>query len=148
MSALKPSTTLLKLAACLLLSFASAGIFAQDVYRARLSPMPVTPQTVNSITGVGEVILTLSGSTLSVAGSFEGMSSTATMVHIHNGPMAQPGPVAYPLEITKDAKGNITGAVELNDEHLQALQDNALYIQVHSEGNPAGELRGWIFLRK
>jgi len=76
------------------------------------------------------------------------MSSAATMVHIHNGPMAQPGPVAHPLKITKQAAGSISGEVELSAEHLQALKDKALYIQVHSEGNPPGELRGWIFLRK
>ena len=34
---------------------------AQEVFRARLSPMPTTPQTVATILGEGEVILTLNG---------------------------------------------------------------------------------------
>ncbi|MXZ32795.1 MAG: hypothetical protein F4Z20_05345, partial [Gammaproteobacteria bacterium] len=37
-------------------------------YRARLSPMPTTPQTVDSITGEGEVFLTLEGNTLTING--------------------------------------------------------------------------------
>ena len=64
----------------------SANIQAQEVYRARLSPMPTTPQTVATILGEGEVILTLNGNSLTVEGNFSGMSSAATGAHIHNGP--------------------------------------------------------------
>jgi hypothetical protein len=39
-----------------------------ETYRARLSPMPTTPQTVSTILGEGEVILTLNGNTLTVQG--------------------------------------------------------------------------------
>ncbi|MDD9889203.1 MAG: CHRD domain-containing protein, partial [Gammaproteobacteria bacterium] len=65
---------------------------AQEVFRARLSPMPTTPQTVATILGEGEVILTLNGNSLSIEGNFAGMSSAATSAHIHNGPPAQPCP--------------------------------------------------------
>jgi len=126
----------------------SASAQAQsETYRARLSPMPTTPQTVATILGEGEVILTLSGNTLSVQGNFEGMSSAATMAHVHNGPPAQPGPVVHQLEITKMPGGEISAELELSDELVTALRNNELYIQVHSEGNPPGELRGWIFAR-
>ena len=64
--------------------FFSSAIQAQEVFRARLSPMPTTPQTVTTILGEGEVILTLSGNSLSVEGNFTGMSSVATGAHIHN----------------------------------------------------------------
>ena len=126
----------------------SASTQAQtETYRARLSPMPTTPQTVSTITGEGEVILTLNGNTLSVQGNFEGMNSVATMAHIHNGPPAQPGPVVHALEITKMPAGEITAELELSDAQVTALRNNELYVQVHSETNPPGELRGWIFAR-
>ena len=120
---------------------------AQEVYRARLSPMPTTPATVDEITGEGEVILTLNGNTLTVEGQFAGMSSAATAAHLHNGPMAQPGPVIHTLNVDQAAVGTITATLELSDEQISELTNNALYIQVHSENNPPGELRGWIFLR-
>lgn len=120
---------------------------AQEVYRARLSPMPTTPATVDEITGEGEVILTLNGNTLTVEGQFAGMSSAATGAHLHNGPMAQPGPVIHTLNIDPAAMGTITATLELSDEQITELENNALYIQVHSENNPPGELRGWVFLR-
>ena len=125
----------------------SMSTFAQETYRARLSPMPTTPQTVTEITGEGEVILTLSGNTLSVEGNFSGMSSNATGAHLHNGPPAQPGPVAATLEIDQATGGEISATLELTDEQVEALRNNELYVQVHSVDNPPGELRGWIFLR-
>ena len=42
-------------------------------------------------------------------------------------------------------QGEISGTVELTSEQVAALQTQSLYVQIHSEGNPGGELRGWIF---
>ena len=133
---------------CTLALVFSVGAVAQsETFRARLSPMPTTPQTVTTITGEGEVILTLDGNTLTVSGNFTGMNSAATMAHVHNGPPAQPGPVVHQLEVTKMPAGEISAVLELSDEQVTALHNNELYIQVHSETNPPGELRGWIFAR-
>lgn len=126
----------------------SASAQAQtENYRARLSPMPTTPQTVATITGVGEVLLSLNGNTLSIQGNFEGMSSAATMAHVHNGPPAQPGPVVHQLEVSEATAGEVSAELELTDEQVTALRNNSLYIQIHSNDNPPGELRGWIFAR-
>ena len=123
------------------------NIQAQEVYRARLSPMPTTPQTVNTILGEGEVILTLNGNSLTVDGTFTGMSSAATGAHIHNGPPAQPGPVIHTLEVSQATNGSINGTISLTEEQGEALINHEFYIQIHSECNPPGELRGWVFLR-
>jgi len=131
----------------LALIFSVSAVAQSETFRARLSPMPTTPQTVTTITGEGEVILTLDGNTLTVSGNFTGMNSAATMAHVHNGPPAQPGPVVHQLEVTKMPAGEISAVLELTDEQVTALKNNALYIQVHSETNPPGELRGWIFAR-
>ena len=123
-------------------------VWAQtENYRARLSPMPTTPQTVDSITGEGEVLLTLEGNTLTVTGSFAGMSSVATAAHLHYGPPAQPGPPVHALEVPSATGGDVSAEIELTDEQVEALRANSLYVQIHSEGNPPGELRGWIFPR-
>lgn len=133
----------LLIASLMLTSFAQA----QEVFRARLSPMPTTPQTVDDILGEGEVILTLNGNTLTVEGEFSGMSSMATGAHLHNGPPAQPGPVVHTLEIDQATSGSISATLELTAEQVAALRNNSLYVQVHSQNNAPGELRGWIFLR-
>lgn len=139
----------LKLPYCLVISifFLITTVQAQDIYRARLSPMPTTPQTVSTILGEGEVILTLNGNSLTIDGTFTGMSSVATGAHIHNGPPAQPGPVIHTLEITENSSGSLTGTLTLSEEEIESLRNNEFYIQVHTESNPPGELRGWVFLR-
>jgi alcohol dehydrogenase (cytochrome c) len=114
-------------------------------FRARLSPLPVSGQTVRTITGVGQVRATLAGSRLTVSGSYSGLNSSATAAHIHAGPPGRPGPVAQPLTVTNAAEGEISGVVDLTSEQVTALRSQSLYIQIHSEGNPAGELRGWIY---
>ena len=144
----KTFSKLITIFACTLtLVFSVSAVAQSGTFRARLSPMPTTPQTVTTITGEGEVILTLEGNTLTVRGNFAGMNSAATMAHVHNGPPAQPGPVVHQLEITKMPAGEISAVLELTDEQVSALNNNALYIQVHSETNPPGELRGWVFVR-
>jgi hypothetical protein len=127
----------------------TSTIFAQSTqYRARISEMPVSPQTYREITGVGEVFATLSGSTLTVTGTFEGMSSAASAVHVHNAPKAMNGPPIGALEATPLPSGEVSGALELTSDQIEALRNEELYIVVHSENNPGGELRGWLFLRE
>ena len=126
----------------------SASAFSQanmgNSLRGRLSPMPVTPQTVRTITGEGEVRAVLNGTTLTVSGNYTGMSSAATMAHIHQGPKAIPGPVVLRLDIAGSNAGTISGSLTLTPELIEALHAESLYVQIHSETNPEGELRGWL----
>lgn len=132
----------------LLALFTAPLALAQDAsFRAHLSKMPTTPQTKNAISGGGEVIATLEGHTLTISGHFEGMSSVATMAHVHMGPPAQPGPVVSAITAPDATGGELSGQIELNDEQLAALKVNSLYVQIHSADNAAGELRGWFFAR-
>ena len=126
----------------------SASAFSQanmgNSLRGRLSPMPVTPQTVRTITGEGEVRAVLNGTTLTVSGNYTGMSSAATMAHIHQGPKAIPGPVVLRLDIAGGNAGTISGTLTLTPDLIEALHAESLYVQIHSETNPEGELRGWL----
>ncbi len=123
----KTFSKLITIFACTLtLVFSVSAVAQSGTFRARLSPMPTTPQTVTTITGEGEVILTLEGNTLTVRGNFAGMNSAATMAHVHNGPPAQPGPVVHQLEITKMPAGEISAVLELTDETVSDLYTNQL----------------------
>jgi len=129
-----------------LLMFGSSYATAQDMnsLHGRLAPLPVTGATVKTITGQGQITGTLSGSTLTIDGSFEGMSSPATMAHIHLGPKAIPGPVILRLDVSAGSSGTVSGTLTLNPEQISALHSESLYVQIHSETNPEGELRGWL----
>jgi alcohol dehydrogenase (cytochrome c) len=127
-----------------LLPVSVSDLTAQESFGGRLSPLPVTQGTVRSIIGEGWVTATLNGSRLTVEGTYRGMSSPATAAHLHVGPKAQPGPVLHPLEITTAPDGTVRGTLELTGDQVAALREEALYVQVHSESNADGELRGWI----
>lgn len=119
--------------------------YAQTSFRARLSEVPVTPQTYQTITGVGEVFATLDGNLLRITGSFQGMSSVATAAHVHLAPRAMNGPPIGPLQPTAATTGDVSGELELTADQLTALQNESLYIVIHSQNNPGGEIRGWLF---
>lgn len=129
-----------------LLIFGSASATAQDMnsLHGRLSPLPVSGATVTTITGHGQVTAKLNGTTLTISGNYEGMSSPATMAHIHLGPKAIPGPVVLRLDVSAGDSGSVSGTVTLSPEQVSALHAESLYIQIHSEKNPEGELRGWL----
>ncbi|MDX1491107.1 MAG: CHRD domain-containing protein [Pseudohongiellaceae bacterium] len=137
-------TLLLALAFTLEASPATAA--DMNALHARLSPMPVTFLTVNTITGEGRVNASLEGNILTLSGEFKGMSSKATSAHIHKGPKAQPGPVAFSLELSdlNDGSGRLNAQVSISEDLIDALHAEGLYIQIHSEDNPSGELRGWL----
>lgn len=120
--------------------------FAQDseVFGDKLGFVPITNATQGTISGTGTAIGTLNGNTLVIEGIFEGLSSPATAAHIHIAPPGQHGPVVFPLEVSNDTSGEITGTADLTDEQLQTLRDNNFYVMVHSQDNPGGELRAWL----
>jgi alcohol dehydrogenase (cytochrome c) len=118
---------------------------AQETFRARLSPMPVNAQTVRTITGVGQVRATLQGNRLTLSGEFRGMSSPATAAELRLAPPTMAGPVAAPLQVTTGTEGQISGTITLSAEQLTALRGESLYVRINSQGNPNGELRGWIY---
>lgn len=123
----------------------SARADAQETFRARLSPLPRAGQTVRTITGVGQVRATLSGTRLTLTGEFRGMSSAATAAELRVGGPGQPGPIAAALQVTSGADGQVSGGVDLTPAQVASLRADGLYVQVNSQGNPAGELRGWIY---
>ncbi len=114
-----------------------------ETYKARLSPVPVA-STRDGITGSGSVTATLTGRSLSVRGTFDGMKSAATIAQIHLGPRGVRGPVIFDLTVTKATSGTIAGTFMLTPELVQAVKSSRFYIQIHSEKAPEGNLWGWL----
>ena len=99
------------------------------------------------MTGEGGVVATLSGDTLTISGTFEGMSGPATDAHVMMGEgIGIPGDPILDLAAGQAESGNISGTFKLNRAQLAALQNGRLYIQVNSRVGPApgGNLWGWL----
>ena len=136
--------------ACLAAAAPGAGAFegqAAERFGGRLSRLPVDLATTHAVRGTGEVRAVLDGDVLEIVATFEGMSSPATAAHVHRAPRARRGPVAFAVDVPAAAAGRIETTVRLAPEQAAALRDGLYYLQIHTEANAGGELRGWLLPR-
>ena len=114
-------------------------------YRARLSIVPIDIAMQATIAGSGAVTATLKGTTLTINGTFTGLKTAATAARVHRGPRtAMRGAPIGDLTATANTSGTISGSIELSKEQVDDLAAGRLYIQLHSEKAPDGNLWGWL----
>ena len=108
----------MKLLTCGVLLLATQAFAAAqgggEVYRTRLSVVPLDVAMQATVAGAGQVTATLNGNRLTVTGDASGLKSPATTVAIHRGPKGIPGPAILQLQVTKTTTPMISGTLELN----------------------------------
>lgn len=128
-----------------------AGVGAQDAerYGERLSRMPVDLRTTATISGAGEVTAELVGNELAITVRFSGLSGGVTGAHVRNAPVARRGGVAFAIDVgdAAGAAGEFADTVTLTDDQIAELRGERYYVQIRTESNPGGELRGWLLRR-
>jgi hypothetical protein len=130
-----------------LLFFAVVGAQPKVHYRARLSPVPIDVAMQSTVAGSGSATAVLAATTLTVNGTFTGLKSSATVARIHAGSKGIRGPAALDLQVTggvSGISGTIRGVFTLTPQQLDDLTHSRLYIQLHSEKAPDGNLWGWL----
>jgi len=113
-------------------------------FRGRLSPVPVESSNASKITGSGTVTATLDGSKLTIAGTFQGMKSPATIAQVHMGARGVRGPAEFDLSVDKSASGTVSGTITLTKIQIDTLRKGWYYVQIHAEQAPEGNLWGWL----
>ena len=127
--------------------FAGSPAFGQgpSTFKVRLSPVPIDAAMRPTVAGLGNATATLQGTKLTVTGSFDGLKSPATIAQIHTSVAAGVrGPAILDLTVSKATSGMVTGSVDLTPEQVASLRKGQLYIQIHSEKAPDGNLWGWL----
>ncbi len=118
-------------------------------YRARLSPVPIDVAMQATVAGSGSVTATLKGNTLTISGTFTGLRTAATVARVHRSPKtAMRGTPIGDLTSTQDTAGTIGGSLELTNEQVDDLAAGRLYVQLHSQKAPDGNLWGWLLLQE
>lgn len=131
-------------------------------YSVNLSSSRVVPNAP-STKAMGMAEATLKGDRLMVRGRFNQLSSAlrdyatdptnppnpkiTSAVHIHRGEATENGPFQFALTVRMNGMsmgGQFNGEYKLSSEQLQALADGKLYIDIHTQQNRAGELRGYF----
>ena len=109
-----------------------------------------------STSATGSFTISVDGETMAYTLTVPSITAT-TQAHIHAGAASESGPVVVPLFAAEggsassiDASGSF-GAADLGGPYagdlsgfMAALNDGTLYVNVHTEANPAGEIRGQI----
>ena len=121
-----------------------AGAQPARTFVARLSTVPITVAMQDTVAGRGSAKAVLTGTKLTVEGTFDGLRSPATVARIHLAPRAMRGPAVLDLTASKGTNGTISGSLELTRRQIEALEKGSLYIQLHSEKAPDGNLWGWL----
>lgn len=126
---------------------------ADAILRAHLSGANENPVVTSGAAGV--VNAEIRGDSLIVFGSFAGLESTvATAIaggaHIHTGKAGENGGVLFRLNATFDAnmQGGIFAAAnnrfELSADQKAMLLARGMYVNIHTQNNQGGELRGQL----
>jgi hypothetical protein len=124
------------------LSFGAMAAAARaDTFTAQLT----SPSNPNA-KGTATVTVDPNTSTAKWTVNYSGLSGPATMAHIH-GP-ADPGQNAPPI-VWLSPKGQpvpdpIQGQEKLTNEQWTELRNGKTYVNIHTQQNPNGEIRGQL----
>ncbi|MEX2543060.1 MAG: CHRD domain-containing protein [Trueperaceae bacterium] len=118
--------------------------FAADLTASAEFPAPTLDGATPS--GSATAVLDSANNTLTLSGTFSGLTGPATGAHIH-GPagVGETAGVLFPLQVDTAASGSISGTwTDMTAEQVRQLRDGLYYVNIHTEMNAAGEIRGQL----
>jgi hypothetical protein len=129
----------------LALSGFSGAATRATVWTAALSSgQEVPPQVVKDAAAHGLFKGTLSGSKLSWKLTYAKLTGPANAAHIHIGAKGASGNVVVPLCASTMCKSGLTGTATITPALMTAFKKHRLYVNVHTDKNPNGEIRGQL----
>src|SRR4051812_22071431 len=111
--------------AALLFVCATGVVSAQGArtFKARLSPVPIDLTMQATVAGSGGADASLSGTKVTISGTFEGLKSPATVARIHRSPTrGVRGPQILTLTVSPATSGTISGTFDLTPPQVADLQ--------------------------
>jgi hypothetical protein len=118
----------------------SGAAYAADVMVSLGGDQEVPPVTT-AAKGSGTVTI---GDDGSVKGTITTSGVAGTAAHIHLAAAGKNGGVIVPMVKAGDNGWTFAPGAKLTDEQMKAFKAGELYINVHSEANKGGEIRGQL----
>jgi len=139
--------------ACSSIAVASTSVCFNDSFSVS-QESSTSPSTPKNASGAGNFIFNPADNTLSFTVNFSHLSSAPTMAHFHfasagsNGPVLQticgsPSPVLMG-QCPSGKSGVLQGKWTLTTTQVQELLHDEIYINIHTNLNPKGEIRGQL----
>lgn len=115
-------------------------------YEIPLEGSQLVPPVNTSGTGSCTVALNETASTVDVSCFYDSMTSNVTAAHIHGpAPVGSNAGVVVALTQTGGTSGTIDNVgLALTAQQVADMKNGLHYINVHTTGNPGGEIRGQI----
>lgn len=139
---LRPALVVLACAG--VVAFASPSMAEMMKMKADLKGANEVPPAQTSGTGSVDVTYDSASKKLSWKGTYSGLSGPATAAHFHAGEAGKNGGVAVPIFQGAAAKSPFEGSATLTDAQAADLNSGKMYVNIHTEKNKAGEIRGQV----
>jgi CHRD domain len=110
--------------------------------KANLSAASEVPPTKSDGKGTADITYDTTSKKLSWKLNYTGLTGPATMAHFH-GPASVTENHAPAVPIP-DPKSGTEGSATLNDAQAKDLMDGKYYVNVHTDANKGGEIRGQV----
>jgi hypothetical protein len=117
-------------------------IAALSMVAANETPTPKGDVTAARGTFTATLSKTATGGTLTWRLEFSNLTGNATAAHIHVGAAGTAGPVRVPL--CAPCTSGVTGTANVDASVIDAIQTGRAYVNVHTQTNPAGEIRDQV----
>lgn len=124
-----------------MLFVALAGVASATDVKVMLSGSQEVPAVTTGASGSGTITVADDGS---VSGSVMTTGIAGTAAHIHMAAAGQNGPVAIPLTKSGDGVWAVPAGAKLTEAQVAAFKAGKLYVNVHSDANKGGEIRGQL----
>jgi hypothetical protein len=118
---------------------------ATVVYKANLAGAAEVPPVQSPGTGTAAVNVDTATKAVSWRVDYSGLSGPLAAAHIHCGaPAGGNAGVAVPLGAAPNLGSPLQGNATMTDAQLQQLQSGQCYVNLHTEANKGGEIRGQL----
>lgn len=120
---------------------ATTGLAIAGASKVMLSGDQEVPPVQTPAAGSGTITV---NDDMSVSGSVTTTGVKGTMAHIHEAAPGKNGGVAIPLEKKSDNEWAVPAGAKLTDAQYKSYKAGDLYVNVHSDANKGGEIRGQL----
>ena len=121
----------------------SSGYAQTLKFQAKIDAAQEVPTNDSKGTGTADLMYDTTSKNLTWTITFDGLTGPATVAHFH-GP-AEPGKTAGVAQlIGQKPTSPVKGSATLTDAQAADLMAGRWYVNVHTEANKAGEIRGQV----
>jgi CHRD domain-containing protein len=130
-------------AVALTATVALAGPAFAEKLKAVLDGKSEVPPNITAGTGDADIDYDAADHKLSWKLTYSGLTGPATAAHFH-GPAESGKNAGVAVAIPNAATSPVEGSATLTDTQAADLLDGKYYVNVHTQANPGGEIRGQV----